>query len=135
MLVDGILPIFRDEESEVLDLIESYFAGKGRTVYTGLETPDRALETTVPYIRVGRTGGAPVRGSEHTDRPVLDIDVITYDDRAGAKQIAKEIEQLLMSAPRPLDRVNVLMSPQKVPWVEGSKFRRYYASYQLSLRR
>lgn len=135
MLVDGILPIFRDEESEVLDLIEAYFAGKGRTVYTGLETPDTALETRVPYIRVGRTGGAPVRGSEHTDRPVLDVDVITYDDRAGAKQIAKEIEQLLMSAPRPLDRVNVLMSPQKVPWVEGSKFRRYYASYQLSLRR
>lgn len=135
MLPEAILPIFRDEEKEVRELIKAYFAGNVELVYTGYETPDTALEQSCPFIRVGRVGGAPIRGSEHTDRPVIDIDVITYDDRATAKRIAKEIEQLLLSRPHPLDDVNVLMSPQKVPWVEGSLFRRFYASYQCSLRR
>ncbi len=135
MLVEGILPPFRDEEAEVLTIIETYFAGLQRTVYTGDQTPeDTPLDEVLPFIRVGRVGGAPIRGSEHTDRPVIDIDVLA-STRREAKEIGKLIEQLLLSAPHPIDDCNVLMSSQRVPWVEGSPVRRMYASYQLSFRR
>jgi hypothetical protein len=134
MLTDRILPVFRDEEAEILALIKAYYAAKSEIVFAGDQTPDKDLESKLPFIRVGRTGGAPIRGSEHTDRPVIDIDVLA-STRAQAKRIAQEIEQLLLSAPHPLDNVNVLMSPQRVPWVEGVPIRRMYASYQASLRR
>lgn len=134
-LVDKILPVYRDEEAEVLDLIERHYATLEQTIHTGDQTPnDDALESVLPFIRVGRVGGAPRRGSEHTDRPVVDVDVFSMT-RAEAKRIALEIQQLLMSAPRPIDACNVLMGPQRVPWVEGSPIRRMYASYHLALRR
>ncbi len=136
MLPDKILPVFRDEEAAVLDQIEAYYkTEKPRTIHTGDQTPgDDDLEDVLPFVRVGRTGGAPIRGSEHTDRPVIDVDVFAKT-RAEAKMIAREIEQLLMASRHPIDDCNVLMSPQRVPWVEGVPIRRFYASYQLSLRR
>jgi len=136
MLVEGVLPPFRDEEAEVLDLIEAYFAVEGTTVYTGDQTPeDSPIDQVLPFIRVGRVGGAPIRGSEHTDRPVIDIDVLATT-RAEAKRLGKLIEQLLLSAPHPIDDCNVLIGAQRVPWVEGvSSIVRMYASYQLSFRR
>lgn len=134
-LVDKILPPFRDEEAEVLRIIGEHFAGKGETIHKGDQTPnDDALEDVLPFVRVGRVGGAPNRGSSHTDRPVVDIDVLAAT-RAEAKRIANEIEQLLMSKPHPIDSCFVLMGPQRVPWVEGSTIRRMYASYHLALRR
>lgn len=134
LLPDRILPVYRDEEAVVLDAIETYFSTIGTTVYTGDQVPDNSLETQLPFIRVGRTGGAPIQGAEHTDRPVVDIDVLA-STRAEAKLIAKQVEQLLLSRPHPIDKCNVLMSPQRVPWVEGVPIRRMYASYHLSLRR
>lgn len=135
MLPDRILPVFPDEEAIVLDQIEAYFASRGRLIHTGDQTPgDDDLADVLPFVRVGRTGGAPIRGSEHTDRPVIDIDVLAKT-RAEAKAIAKEIEQLLMARQGKIDDCNVLMSAQRVPWVEGQPIRRFYASYQLSLRR
>jgi hypothetical protein len=136
MHYDKILPPYRDVEAEVLDLIEAYFAGRGETVYTGDQTPaDARLDKSLPFIRVGRTGGAPIRGDEHTDRAVVDIDVLA-GRRSDALRISKLIEQLLMSRPKPIDDCNVLMSAQRVPWVEGvSTIVRMYASYQLSFRR
>ena len=136
MLTDKLLGVFRDEEAVVLDLIEGYFAKLNRVVYTGDQTPaDTSLDQVLPFIRVGRTGGAPIRGSEHTDRPVIDIDVLA-DTRREAKEIGKLIEQLLLSAPHPIDDCNVLMSSQRVPWVENSsRIQRMYSSYQLSFRR
>ena len=133
---DGILAPFRDVEAEVLDVIEAYFASRGETVYTGDQTPaDKRLLEVLPFIRVGRTGGAPVRGDEHTDRAVVDVDVLA-GKRSDALRIAKLIEQLFMSRPKPVDDCNVLMSAQRVPWVEGvSNIVRMYASYQLSFRR
>ena len=134
LLPDKILPVFRDEEAIVLDQIDAYF-GWEPGVHSGDQTPgDEALENALPFVRVGRVGGAPIRGSEHTDRPVIDIDVFA-STRGEAKRIAKEIEQLLMARRKPLDDVNVLMSPQRVPWVEGVPIVRFYASYQASLRR
>lgn len=135
-MIDGILPIFRDEEAVVLDQIEAYYRDENpRTVYTGDQTPnDDDLVDVLPFIRIGRVGGAPRRGDEHTDRPVIDVDVLAKT-RAEAKQIAKEIEQLLLAARHPIDTCNVLMSAQRVPWVEGVPIRRFYASYQLGLRR
>ena len=65
---------------------------------------------------------------------MIDIDVFA-STRAEAKRIAKQIEQLLMARRAPLDDVNVLMSPQRVPWVEGIPITRFYASYHASLRR
>ncbi len=134
MLPEKLLPIFRDEESVILDQIDALY-GWEPGVHSGDQTPgDKALEASLPFVRAGRTGGAPIRGSEHTDRPVIDIDVFAAT-RGEAKQIAKEIEQMLMASRHPLDDVNVLMSPQRVPWVEGVPIVRFYASYQASLRR
>ena len=133
--VDKILPPFRDEEAEILRLIGEYFAAKGETIFKGDQTPnDDKIEDVLPFVRVGRVGGAPNRNAEHTDRPVVDIDVLAAT-RAEAKRIANEIEQLLMSTPHPIDTCFVLMGPQRVPWVEGSTIRRMYASYHLALRR
>ena len=134
MLPDKILDVFQDEEAVLLAIIRAYYLSKGQTIFAGDQTPDRDLESKLPFVRVGRVGGAPIRGSEHTDRPVIDIDVLA-GTRADAKRIANEIEQLLMSRPKPIDDCNVLMGPQRVPWVEGVPIRRMYASYQLSLRR
>jgi hypothetical protein len=136
MHYDGVLPPFLDEELEVMNLLEAYFTSLGEAVYTGDQTPnDKRLAEVLPFIRVGRVGGAPVRGDEHTDRPVVDIDVLA-GTRADAKRIAKLVEQFLMSRPKPIDDCNVLMSPQRVPWVEGvSGIVRMYASYHLSFRR
>lgn len=134
MLFDGILPVFRDEEMEVISLVKAYYAAKSKTVYTGIETPDTGLESKLPFIRIGRVGGAPARGSEHTDRPVVDVDVFA-NTRAEAKLMANEILQLLISAPHPIDHCNVLIAPQKIPWVEGIPIRRMFASYHLDLRR
>jgi hypothetical protein len=137
MLYDGILPIFRDEELEVINILKAYFAGKTvpETLHYGTETPsDEALEGVLPFVRIGRVGGAPARGAEHTDRPVIDVDVLAAT-RAAAKRISNEIEQLLISKPHPIDNCNVLIGPQKIPWVEGIPIRRYFASYHLDLRR
>lgn len=134
MLYEGILPVFRDEEAEILNLIKAYYAAKSKTIYTGIETPDTDLQSKLPFIRVGRVGGAPARGAEHTDRPVVDVDVFA-STRAEAKLMSNEILQLLISAPHPIDVCNVLIGPQKLPWVEGIPIRRMFASYHLDLRR
>lgn len=135
MLPAKILGPYRDEEVVVLDLIEAYF-GVGqpneRVIYTGDEKSTDNSE--LPFVRVGRVGGAPRPGAEHTDRPVIDVDVYA-STRAEAKEIAKLIEQLLLSRPHPIDYCNVLMSPQRVQWVAGIPVRRFYASYHLGLRR
>jgi hypothetical protein len=55
--------------------------------------------------------------------------------RAEAKLMSNEILQLLLSAPHPIDNCNVLIGPQKLPWVEGIPIRRMFASYHLDLRR
>lgn len=134
LLPDKILPVYRDSEAIILDQIDEYYEWEPGT-HSGDQTPgDEALEDVLPFVRVGRVGGAPVRGSEHTDRPVIDIDVFART-RSEAYRIAREIEQLLMARKAPLDDVNVLMSPQRVPWVEGVPITRFYASYQASLRR
>jgi hypothetical protein len=127
---------FRDETREILDLIKAYFAAPGphqRTVYTGDQTP-LSFDGKLPFIRTDRVGGATRSGSEHTDRPVQDVDVYAAT-RADAKEIAQLIEQLLLSRPHPIDHCAVLMAPQRVEWVEDSKIRRFYASYHLALRR
>lgn len=127
---------FRDEEAIVLDAIRSYFGAAGpehRTVYTGDETPT-SFEGRLPFIRAGRVGGAPRAGEEHTDRPVIDVDVYATT-RSEAKTIANLITQLLLSRPHPIDHCAVLMAPQRVTWVEGQTIRRFYASYHLGLRR
>ena len=124
---------FRDEEAVILNLIRDYFTSVGETVYTGDETPDN-LSERLPFVRAGRVGGAPRAGEEHTDRPVVDIDVYAAT-RADAKRIATTIEQFLLSAPHPIDHCNVLMSPQRVQWVQGQPIRRFYASYHFGLRR
>ena len=133
-LYDGILPVYRDEEMEIINLIKAYYAAKSKTIYIGIETPDEDLSTKLPFIRIGRVGGAPARGEEHTDRPVIDVDVFAAT-RSEAKTISNEILQLLLSAPHPLDYCYVLIGPQKLPWVEGIPIRRMFASYHAGLRR
>lgn len=135
LIPDRILPIFRDAEAVVLDLIEAYFATSEYRVKVGDQTPaDEDLQDAMPFVRVGRVGGAPIRGSEHTDRPVIDVDVFA-STRRDARRLAALIEQLMLSAPHPLDEVNVLMSPQRLSWVDGIPVVRFYGSYQCSLRR
>lgn len=134
MLPDKILPVFRDEELAVLDQIDTYY-GWEPGEHSGDQTPaDEELASVLPFVRVGRVGGSPNQGSEHTDRPVVDIDVFA-STRAEAKTKANEILQLLLAHRHPIDRAGVLMAPQRVPWVEGVPIVRFYASYHLSLRR
>ena len=134
MQPDKILPIFRDVEAIILDQIDALFEW-APGAHSGDQTPgDDDLDAVLPFIRVGRTGGAPIRGSEHTDRAVIDVDVFA-STRAEAFELAKRVEQLLMARRAPLDDANVLMSPQRVPWVEGIPITRFYASYQVSTRR
>lgn len=120
-----------------MDMIEAYFASRDDdfTIHLGDQTPiDLEIDDVLPFVRVGRVGGATARGAEHTDRPVVDIDVLART-RAQAKMVAQLIEQLMLSARHPIDSCNVLMAPQRVTWVEGQPYRRFYASYQLGLRR
>lgn len=134
MLPDKVLPVYRDVEAVVLDQIDELFDWEAGD-HSGDQTPaDEDLEAALPFVRAGRTGGAPVRGDEHTDRPVIDIDCFATT-RAEAIGMAKRIEQMLLSRRKPIDDCNVLMSPQRVPWVEGVPIVRFYSSYQLSLRR
>ena len=123
-----------DEERIVMDIIEKWFnePGYAPVVYTGTETiAGRAFEASLPFVRVGRTGGAPDGPDDH---PVVDIDVLAMT-RNEAKDIALTIMSLLETKPYPIDELNVLMAPQKVEWIEGSPIRRFYASYHLTLRR
>lgn len=134
MLPDKILPPYPDEEQVVMDLVKAWFSFDGypQTVYTGTETLEPPFfEQKLPFVRVGRVGGSP---AEHTDRPVVDVDVFART-RKEAKALANDIQQLLLATPHPIDACRVLMSPQKVEWVEGSSVRRFYASYHLALRR
>jgi hypothetical protein len=132
-VTQAILPPFRDEEAEVLDLITAYFAGLNIEIWADTETPDGdKIQHRLPFVRVGRVGGAP--DTRWDDRPVVDIDVLART-RGEAKQISGQILQLLVSTPHPIDFCNVLMAPQKVEWQEGSPIRRMYASYHLSMRR
>jgi hypothetical protein len=135
MLYDGILPIFRDEEDEVLDLLEAHF--DGRDLVFGTETPDNLPEVLAgadAFVRIGRVGGATQ--DNVSDRPVVDVDVLGIT-RRKAKDTAKEIEQFLVSKPHPIDSCNVLIAPQKVEWAEQTErnVKRYFASYHLNLRR
>lgn len=133
-LFEGILPEYRDEEAVVLDQIDALFDWQPG-VHSGDQTPaDEDLEDALPFVRAGRAGGAPIRGEEHTDRPVVDIDCFAKT-RAEARGMARRIEQMLLAAQHPIDNVNILMGPQRVPWVDGIPIVRFYASYQLSLRR
>lgn len=135
MNYDGIMPPFRDEEAELFELIDKYLEAKWPDpVYSGDETPDAGLDGKMPYVRLGRVGGATRPGAEHTDRPVVDVDVYA-STRRDAKRIAQLIEQFLISCPHPIDSCTVLMAPQRVTWVEGVPVRRFYASYHLGLRR
>lgn len=137
MLFEGMLPAYKDAEVVVMDILEAWFNPPGypKVVTIDGETysGDR-FHANLPFIRVGRTGGAPRRGDEHTDAPVIDIDVLATT-RAEAKDIADTVLALLESEPHPIDLCNVLMAPQKVEWQEGSPIRRFYASYHLALRR
>lgn len=130
----GMRPNPLDEERIVMDLIEAWFNPPGYpvVVYTGTETiPGRDFEASLPFVRVGRVGGAPDGPDDH---PVVDIDVLSKT-RAEAKDIANTIMALLESKPHPINEINVLMAPQKVNWIEGSPIRRFYASYHLTFRR
>lgn len=126
---------FRDEEAAVLDILEAYFAVEGTTIHADTETPNAnvfaSLLRTGVIVRVARVGGA---SQDVNDNPVVDVDVLA-STRTEAKRVAQLIEQLLLSCPAPIDATNVLMSPQRVEWQEGSEVRRFYASYHLTLRR
>lgn len=137
MLYDGILPIFRDEEDELLPLIRDYFATLDLTIALGTETPDdlpAALAGVDVFVRIGRVGGATQ--DNISDRPVVDVDTLGLV-RRKTKDAARLIEQFLISKPHPIDSCNVLIGPQKVEWAEATEpnVKRYYASYHLNLRR
>ncbi len=132
-LFDGVLPPYRDAELVVVRAIQAWFSvNYAAPVKVGtLTLPGERFESSLPFIRVGRVGGAPI---DNSDRPVIDVDVLA-ETRDQAYTIAQLVMQLMMSAPHPIDDCRVLMAPQRVEWVEGSTVRRFYASYQLGLRR
>jgi hypothetical protein len=138
------LPTFRDaelvlagESDELPGLLPVYLGIEVARV--DIEHPhelENRLRTDWPFfVRVSRVGGASP--DKVTDRPVIDIDVMSTS-RKTARDTAARIEQFLLSCPHPIDRCNTLMAPQMVPWISRdaeTTVRRFYASYHLSLRR
>jgi GrpB-like predicted nucleotidyltransferase (UPF0157 family) len=119
----GLLPVFLDVPVNRVDI----------------EHPremEKMLRESWPFfVRVSRVGGASPDGV--TDRPVIDIDVLSTS-RNTARNVAVRIEQFFLTRPHPIDRCNILMAPQMVPWVSRdaeTTVRRFYASYHLSMRR
>ena len=123
-----VLAPFPDVERAVGDLV----AGLGTT---GSET-NITLQSTLPYIRIRRLGGA--------DDGITDaarVDVHVYDtDATSAKAIAEQVRQLLISGPSVtahgiIDRARTEIGPQTIPADDTADIRQVVATYRVSLRR
>lgn len=110
------------------------FVAAGRV---GAETPAN-LEQVLPFIRVRRVGGA---SGQVDDRAVIDLDVFAADTTTG-EPLAENVRQYLSQAGSlpavnraVIDRVEVISAPQELPWGDGTRVRRYGATYRITARR
>lgn len=103
---------------------------------TGTETP-LTLQTSVPWIRITRTGGTDDR---ITDRASVSIDVFAQN-ASDAKQAAHQIrERLLTRLPAAtghgqLDWASTTTGPTSLPPTDSGRLRLAVASYTVSMRR
>lgn len=128
------LPGFPDAERAVCDLL----ADLGTC---GDETP-KALQSTLPYIRVTRTGGAD---DLVTDKANISVDVFAAS-KSDAKDIAEQVRQRLILGPYRsdtsfrtdhgrVDKARTLSGPLPVPPTDSDNLRLVTASYEISVRR
>lgn len=102
---------------------------------TGSETP-KTLQSSLPYIRITRTGGASDR---ITDRGIYSVDVFAAD-ADDAKAVAGQVRQkLLEELPAAtdhgtLDWPTVNSGPAPVPPTDSDNLRLAVASYTVSTR-
>jgi hypothetical protein len=131
---DAVVLTWPDVERAVCDLL----AGLGST---GTETRP-SLQTTLPYIRVTRTGGSD---DGVTDAATISVDVFAQG-ATQAKAVAEQARQLLAgSSPGSLparqtdhgvvDRVITNSGPVRLPATDSAGLRMAVASYRVSMRR
>lgn len=103
---------------------------------TGSETP-QALQSQVPYLRIGRTGGADDRT---TDRANVSIDVFAADADT-ARQVAGQVRQMLLlklpavTAHGVIDWASTNSAPFMTPPTDSDNLRLCAANYTVSMRR
>lgn len=122
------LPDWPDAELAVAD----FLAPLGTC---GSETPS-ALQSTLPFLRITRTGGTSDR---ITDQANVSVDVFAAD-RTTAKEVAGQVRQMLLTElPAStdhgvLDWATVQSGPAVVPASDSDNLRLAVASYGISTR-
>lgn len=99
------------------------------------------LQTSLPYIRATRTGGADDR---FTDTADVEVSAFTTD-ATTARQLADQIRARLLTGPVAgrsfdtghgrIDQVRTITGPVPVPPTDSDNLRQVTASYQVSGRR
>ena len=123
------LAAFPDLEVAIIDLIEDLSNGNA-----GTETP-ASLETTLPFLRVLRSGGPDNR---FTDSARITIDAFD-STRPLAHALAESVRQRLLSFPHVIngaviDTVATNSGPTEIPWGDPV-VRRFVSSYVVTARR
>lgn len=122
------LPDWPDAERAVCDFLSPLGT-------CGTETP-KALQSTLPYLRVTRTGGSSDR---ITDRASISVDVFAAS-ADQAKAVAGQARQMLVTQlPASTDHgvidwATVQSAPAVVPPTDSDNLRLAVASYQVSTR-
>jgi hypothetical protein len=101
----------------------------------GTATPS-TLQTSMPFIRVQRFGGAD---DGFTDAPLVAIDAFAAD-RDTAWALAEAIRQRLLTGPHTvaggtIDNGTTATAPNEVPWSDDQTIWRFTASYRVTARR
>lgn len=129
-----VLPVFPDVAHALCDLL----ADLGTC---GTETP-KALQSSLPYIRVTRTGGAD---DLVTDKANVSVDVFAAN-ADDAKSVAEQARQRLTLGPflagleyrtahGRIDKARTAVAPQLLPPTDSDNLRLAVASYQIEMRR
>ena len=124
-----ILAPFSDAERATGDLLSSLGT-------TGSETP-LTLQSSVPYIRLTRTGGADDR---ITDTATVSVDVFA-PDAGTAKSVAEQVRALLLAAEGAptahgvIDSARTVTGPFVTPATDTDNLRLAAASYRITMRR
>lgn len=133
---------FPDVDAALRQLLRTWFPELATepdgTLHVAVDTPVN-LKDVLPFVRVADIGGSDDR---ITDRPTIDFDVFS-DTFTGAKSLANQIRTKLIGYPYStivagrfvgIDQTITLARPHRVPWADAT-IRRFYSSYQFSVRR
>lgn len=122
---------FPDVDKALVTLLAPLAGGSGKA---GTEVP-ADLQSRMPYIRVGRIGGAD---NGRTDFPIIDVDFFaaTRDVAlAGAEAVRDRLTGSYHFVNGVLiDSVTTVVGPRELVWL-GMGVRRFTGTYRLETRR